>query len=326
MKTRLERWLQKQWYGAGVAWYVLLPLSWIFALLVLGRRYLYRWRILPSTRLPVPVIVVGNITVGGTGKTPLVIWLVEQLQKHGYSPAVISRGYGAAAVVSPVYEDSIPALVGDEPVLMARRLNCPVWVGKKRAEAAAKLLQVHPECNVIVSDDGLQHYALQRDIEIVLVDAVRNLGNGQMLPAGPLRERASRLKTVDAVVYHGSRAAGSGYSMQLKTGVFVNLKSGHLATTPFVSRHIHAVAGIGNPERFFDTLKAMGLTFHSHAFPDHHPFDVGDFAFTEDDVVLMTEKDAVKCRAFAHENWWYLPVTAVVDSSLVEQVIAKMEK
>ncbi|OAM51864.1 tetraacyldisaccharide 4'-kinase [Methylovorus sp. MM2] len=326
MNTWFADCLQKQWYRRTFWHLFLLPVSWLFRLLSACRRFLYHTHIFKSSRLPVPVIVVGNITVGGTGKTPLVIWMAKQLIRAGYHPAVVSRGYGVSAnVISPVYEDSVAAIVGDEPVLMARHLDCPVWVGRDRAAVARKLLQVHPDCDVIISDDGLQHYALQRDIEIVVVDAARGFGNGLLLPAGPLRESEARLKSIDAIVYNGGSEASNAINMHLHTADFHHLLDTSIAKSQdFAQKRIHAIAGIGNPSRFFNTLSMMGLQFESHVFPDHHAFQPEDLQIEQADVILMTEKDAVKCRAFAKDNWWYLPVEAVVDESLIRLVVDKL--
>ena len=218
----MELWLQKQW-GRLSLWHLLLvPLSWLFWLLTFLRRLGYRTGLLKTYRLPVPVIVVGNISIGGTGKTPLVTWLAQNLSQHGYHPGIISRGYGGnTSEVSAVGLDSNPEAVGDEPVLLARRAKCPVWIGRDRVKAAQSLLRTHPEVNVIISDDGLQHYRLQRDFEIAVVDSSRGFGNGRLLPAGPLRETPFRLETVDAVVMNGGPAEGRALAMRLEGDVFV---------------------------------------------------------------------------------------------------------
>jgi tetraacyldisaccharide 4'-kinase len=244
----------------------------------------------------------------------------------------VSRGYGASlrdpTAVTPV---SDPAEVGDEPVLLAQRSGCPVWVGRDRAAAARALLHAHPGCAVIVSDDGLQHYRLARDMEIAVIDGTRALGNGLMLPAGPLREPASRLREVDAVVVNGGpRAVGSGkhaVALKLEGCVFRNLLNPDHAVGAehFQRRRVHALAGIGNPQRFFDHLHALGLEFSSHAFPDHHAFTRSDLEFAGCDAVIMTEKDAVKCARFANEIQWVLRVDAVPDARLGELVLRKLQ-
>lgn len=324
-----ERWLQRQWYRFGLAQLMLLPLSWLFGGLAALRRLCYRRKLLSSYRLPVPVIVVGNISIGGTGKTPLVLWLAENLQQQGYRPGIVSRGYGGdAATVAAVGADSDTALVGDEPVLLARRSACPVWVGRDRVAAARALLAANPQCNLIISDDGLQHYRLQRDIEIAVVDGERGLGNGHLLPAGPLREGRRRLKSVDAIVINGGRTGVSGYTMRLEARSFRNLRdpARMLKAADLNGKSVCAIAGIGNPARFFQQLRDMGLKFEPHAFPDHHAFQPADLQSLGAEAILMTEKDAVKCAAFAQENWWYLPVQAVIAPGLLASIMQKLRK
>lgn len=259
-----------------------------------------------------PVIAVGNITVGGAGKTPLVIRLVEMLKSMGLRPGVISRGYGGQAEQwpQPVSAGSDPQLVGDEPVLIARRCNCPMWVGPDRP-AAAKALMEAGECDIIISDDGMQHYALGRDIEIAVIDAERRLGNGWCLPAGPLRERPGRLSSVDLQVINGQ-------SMLLRpTGIKALANAtGRLEWPQLRGKRIHAIAGIGNPDRFFSLLRSQGLEVIEHPFPDHYRYGVDDIHFGDGLPVLMTEKDAVKCMAFAGEQHWFIEVSAELDPTL----------
>jgi tetraacyldisaccharide 4'-kinase len=323
----MRKWLQQQWYCPGF-WHLLLaPLAWVFWLVSGLRRLCYRVGLLRSYKLRAPVVVVGNISVGGTGKTPLVIWLAEALKRKGFSPAIISRGYGGSSgSVMDVHADSDPTIAGDEPVLLAKRSQCPVWVGRDRVKIAQTLLKAHPECNVIISDDGLQHYRLQRDFEIAVIDGSRGLGNGWLLPAGPLRERSSRLKTVDAIVYNGGELPLNTFSMRLESMSFHNLSdpTKTIVAADFSGKNIHAIAGIGNPARFFQQLSDLGLKFASQAFPDHHAFRLADLQNIKADAILMTEKDAVKCAAFAEAHWWYLPVNAVVDEALVTRVINKI--
>lgn len=329
MRNRFSIWLQQQWQGTGLWHLVLTPLSWVFRLLSGGRRLFYSSGLGSSLRLPVPVIVVGNISVGGTGKTPLVIWLVDQLKQAGFSPGIISRGYGGSNLVPVAVEaDSTAQSVGDEPLLLARRAGCPVWIGADRTAAAQALMQSAPQCDLIISDDGLQHYRLQRDIELAVIDADRGFGNGRLLPAGPLREPVSRLSKVDAVIYNGKQSDGIGFGMHLQADLFRNLRYPQktIGAETLRGRRVFAVAGIGNPQRFFRQLRDMGLIIEAHAFPDHYAFAPSDFAFAGDNVLLMTEKDAVKCSAFAGPDWWYLPVDAVVDHALADYIIQKLRK
>jgi len=327
-------WFQKQWAGFTFWHIVLIPLSWFFGIVVCLRRCLYRRGWLKSTRLPVPVVVVGNINIGGTGKTPLVIWLAEHMKLAGYRPGIISRGYGGnARHVSEVFPDSDALVAGDEAVLIAARTHCPVFVSANRISAGQHLLNAYPQCNIIISDDGLQHYRMPRDVEIVVYDSVKGFGNGALLPAGPLRESQARLKTVDAVVRNGTEHEKNlrgiaSIEMQLVATGFYNLADNQIksAAPEFFGRKIIAVAGIGNPQRFFDQLRDMGLQFESRAYADHYIFQVQDFAGVNADVILMTEKDAVKCKPFAAANFWVLPVTAQVDNGLMPIVLNKLNR
>jgi tetraacyldisaccharide 4'-kinase len=310
---------------------LLYPLSLLFRSVVALRRAAFRASVLPSRRLAVPVIVVGNITVGGAGKTPLVLWLAEFLLQHGFHPGIVSRGYGSAARaprrVTPV---SDPASVGDEPLLLAQRSRCPVWVGTNRVAVGEALLHAHRECDVVLSDDGLQHYRMRRDMEIAVIDGARGLWNRWMLPAGPLREPPSRLRTVDAVVINGPAHAletlAPAYAMRLEGREFRNLLNPAHVVGPahFQSQRVHAIAGIGNPQRFFAYLESLGLRFEAHAFPDHHRYTAADLALAQADAILMTEKDAVKCAAFAAETHWVLRVDAVPDPGLGELILRKL--
>ncbi|MDR2113151.1 MAG: tetraacyldisaccharide 4'-kinase [Candidatus Accumulibacter sp.] len=318
----------------------LLPLSWLFRGLVALRRLLYRQRILPSVSLPVPVIVVGNLTVGGSGKTPLVLWLVERLRERGWRPGIVSRGYGGeggeGGAVRPVFPASDAARVGDEPLLLARRSGVPVFAGRDRVAAGNALLAAHPECDVLVSDDGLQHYRLERRVEIAVFDR-RGAGNGRLLPAGPLREPPGRLAGVTAVVLNGGgdareyRSVAPCFSMHLAGQCFVALED-RRKTCPAAElrgKSLHAVAGIGDPSRFFSQLAGLGLEFSPHAFPDHHVYREEDLAFARGGVLLMTEKDAVKCAGLALPETWVLPVEARIDdapdgSSLLDTILEKL--
>lgn len=318
-----------------VSWrtYVLAPLSGLFCVAVALRRALYKAEILRSERMPVPVIVVGNISVGGTGKTPLVLWLVSQLRAAGFRPGIISRGYGGTTRAPQVVLPHTDARVcGDEPVLLARRSGCAVWTGRNRPAVARALINANPDCNVIVSDDGLQHYRLARDVEIAVLDAARGHGNGWMLPSGPLREPRSRLKRVDAVVVRGAHdaplpAAPPHYAMTLVYAAFYNLrKPGHgVAPSHFKDLRVHAVAGIGNPQQFFDTLTQLGIAHTAHAFADHHHYTASDLAFADCDALVMTEKDAVKCERYAGDQHWVLRVDAQLEPALARLVLERIK-
>lgn len=296
------------------------------------RRGLYRIGLLRSERMPVPVVIVGNITVGGSGKTPLVIHLALGLCKLGRRPGIVSRGYrGGSAGVTEVLPGSDPAVLGDEPVLLARRSGCPVFVGRDRPAAARALLAAHPECDLILTDDGLQHYRLQRDVELAVFDH-RGVMNGWCLPAGPLREPVSRLSQVDAVVINGSAVAPAPtvgcplFRMNLLGEQFHRLDDPQIECDPadLAGRNLHAVAGIGAPERFFEQLRSMSLSFTAHSFPDHHDFSAADLAYAGD-AILTTEKDAVKlARLSLPLPVWVLPVTAEVSPDLAAFVLEKL--
>ncbi|MGY6277833.1 tetraacyldisaccharide 4'-kinase [Methylomonas sp. MgM2] len=324
MKKSLSRWLEDAWYKEMYISSWFMPLSMFYVDAIRLRRWLYKTGRRQSVRLPVPVIVVGNLTVGGTGKTPLVVWMVKFLMQAGYKPGVISRGYAGDAGRAPqaVTADSDPARVGDEPLLLARRCACPVVIGADRP-AAAKYLLSRNDCDVIISDDGLQHYALQRDIEIVVIDGERRFGNGYCLPVGPLREPPERVKEVDLVVVNGGDVLEEGeYAMQCRGGSLINLKTGERkALANFAGQACHAVAGIGNPNRFFKQLAAAGLNCDCHAFPDHHAFSARDLRFKGEKPVIMTEKDAVKCSGFSESHHWFLPVDAVLPQVFSEQLL-----
>lgn len=327
----MDAWLERQWYGVTawryLLWPVTIPLSWLFCLLVWLRRKAYATGVLHSWHAPVPVVVVGNITVGGTGKTPLTLWLARYLRSAGCHPGIVSRGYGGRMRGTlPVTAASVAAEVGDEPLLMARRGSCPVWVGRDRPAAVRALLRANPRCDVVLCDDGLQHYALARDVEIAVIDGRRGLGNGRLLPAGPLREPASRLRQVDAVVMHGAAPAQGGFDMRLVGATFRNVAdpARTAGAEAFIGLALHAVAGIGYPQRFFDQLAGMGLHAEAHAFPDHHAYRSEDLQFPGAQAILMTEKDAVKCRDFAGAHCWYLEVDAEVSDALGRLVLDKI--
>ncbi len=316
----MHAWFTRQWQTFGIAHLVLVPLSWLFGALVALRHALYRASILKSQALSVPVIIVGNISVGGTGKTPLVIYLVEQLKQLGYTPGVISRGYGGTST-GAVSAASDPIQFGDEPVLIAKRAACPVWVNADRVAAGKALLQAHPSCNVIISDDGLQHYRLQRDIELVVLNSKHSFGNGRLLPAGPMREKVSRLASVDGIVDMGRAGLASiktpmppVFAMSLHMqGIFSLDDKSKTSLKTLQQKKVLAMAGIGHPERFFSFVKGLGLNCEFKAFNDHHAFTTQDFAGLQQKTLLMTEKDAVKCKQLNIKNAWYMPVSAKLE-------------
>ena len=328
---RLQRRLEAIWYSSATppAWLRLLERLFIW---ISSRRRLRLQA--QAVDVGVPVIIVGNIAVGGTGKTPFVTWLVQSLRSQGMNPGLISRGYGGRANrwPQPVTSDSDPAQVGDEAVLLAQRTACPMWVGPDRVSAARALLE-HHGVDVIVSDDGLQHYRLARSFEIAVVDGVRKLGNEHLLPAGPLRESPERLEQVDLVVVNSGHLEHRGRSV---VHMHVLLDAAHTLDgdqrrqlSEFAGSPAEAVAGIGHPERFFERLEAAGIQIRRHAFADHHPYTAVDLEFDGDAPILMTEKDAVKCRGFARSRCWYVPVDAVLDEGdtrLIEALLKQRLK
>ncbi len=336
----LEAILTRAWQRRGPLACALYPLSLLFGSLAARRAAQFGSGKKPSVRLPVPVVVVGNIFIGGTGKTPLTIWLVDTLRAAGFTPGVISRGFGAGAGGSQAREvmpHSSAAEVGDEPLLIARRARCPVVVGRVRADAGRALLAAHPHVDILVADDGLQHYALQRDVEIVLFDG-RGVGNGWLLPAGPLREPPSRRRdftVVNAPVITPELAAavgGAPFRMRLSGDMAERLSAPgeRLALTALAAldgKRIVAAAGIGNPGRFFSMLRGAGLQFAELALPDHHDFLDQPFRAIDADVILITEKDAVKCAQIENlkddPRLWVVPVTAQLDAALAEQIVEK---
>ncbi|WP_140919207.1 tetraacyldisaccharide 4'-kinase [Limnobaculum xujianqingii] len=325
--------IERIWSGESKLYLLLLPLSWLYGLISGLRQLGYRCGWLKSWRSPVPVVVVGNLTAGGNGKTPVAIWLVENLQRQGIRAGVVSRGYGGKSAHYPLVLDqnTTTEVAGDEPVLIFQRTGVPVAVAPVRSDAVKALLNQF-KLDVIITDDGLQHYALQRDVELVVVDGTRRFGNGWWLPAGPMRERAGRLASVDAVITNGGKARENEIPMELKPGEAVNLLSGERCQVIGLPR-IVAMAGIGHPPRFFQTLNTLNVQpEQTHAFADHQPYTealLADLVNTEQNL-LMTEKDAVKCRAFAQNNWWYLPVDAQFPAESAEKLLAlimsKIEK
>ena len=316
--------LESAWYaGARSPWWTW-PLMVLYSGVVRLRGWLYRSGVLRSVRLPVPVVVIGNLSVGGTGKTPLTIAVVETLRARGYRPGVVSRGHGGSQREPLLLGDAPdPAQVGDEPCLI-HASGVPVAVGRDRPAAARLLLDAG--CNVLVADDGLQHYRLARDVEICVIDGVRRFGNRRLLPAGPLREPMSRLQRVDLRVCNGVVAETGEYSMQLRGGDVVALGDGRRqALASFSGQQVHAVAAIGNPQRFFDSLRAVNIDVIEHAFADHHQFAAADLAFADDLPVLMTDKDAVKCQRFAQPHWWRVPVHAELPPAFFDALVQRIE-
>lgn len=302
---KLERWVLNVWYGNDrFGKYLLLPLTGVFCVLAALNRWRHKRQ---QVKHPVPVVVVGNISVGGTGKTPLVIWLVERLREAGFKPGVVSRGYKKDA-------DSL----GDEPLLIIQRTNVPLAIGKDRNQAIATLLHEHA-CDIIIADDGLQHYRMGRDVEICVVDGQRRFGNGFCLPSGPLREPVSRLASCDFVVTNGE-------NMTMHGDTLVNLVTdSHQFLQALSGQTVHVVTGIGNPQRFINTLEQAGLQVLAHLYPDHHAFTGAEIRFDDALPILMTEKDAVKCRQYAVQNVWYLPIEAVLDERLAEALLKRLQ-
>jgi tetraacyldisaccharide 4'-kinase len=337
-RSQLESGFMRMWQHRSWLARALLPVSWLYGLLLSVRRALYALGLLQQTRLSVPVIVVGNIFVGGTGKTPFVIWLVEQLRARGWHPGVVSRGYGVQLDrVTEVYADSDYHAVGDEPLLIMQRTGVPVVVGRRRVAAAQQLLRAHPDVDILISDDGLQHYALARTLEVQICDS-RGHGNGWLLPAGPLREPASRRS--DFFVINTGNSAISNVVQQLQPTVAMHRmelqaefaehlrqrsQRQRLSAIPQGQR-IVAAAGIGNPQRFFDMLTRYGITLSGTlALPDHFDYRHNPFADVSADMILMTEKDAVKCariNTLADDvRLWVVPVTAMIAEPLVDNIV-----
>ena len=315
------------WSGESPLWLLLLPLSWLYGLVSGAIRLLYRLGLKQGWRAPVPVVVVGNLTAGGNGKTPVVIWLVEQLQKRGIRPGVVSRGYGGKAAQYPLLlmAETTTAEAGDEPVLIYQRTGAPVAVSPVRSDAVQALLAEHA-VDIIITDDGLQHYALARDKEIVVIDGVRRFGNGWWLPAGPMRERASRLRSVDAVIVNGGEAKPGEIPMHLRPGMAVNLLTGERRAVSLLPALV-AMAGIGHPPRFFATLEQCGARLEKRVpLADHQALVPDQVAAltAPGQMLIMTEKDAVKCRAFAEGNWWYLPVDAQLSGDEPAKLLAQL--
>jgi tetraacyldisaccharide 4'-kinase len=314
----------RHWYRLTPVSVLLYPFSLVFLLVVALRRALFRLGVLPSVRLRIPVVVIGNLTLGGSGKTPLVLALAEALRRKGMRPGILSRGYGGSNVEPrAVAAEDEAERVGDEPVLLAERSGCPVWVGADRAATARALCAAVPSCDVILCDDGLQHYGLQRDFEIAVEDE-RGLGNGFLLPAGPLREPPDR--RVDATVVNGGESRPGSFTMRVRVAGLYRVGNARTLVTrsDLSGKKLHAVAGIGNPERFFAALSSIGLEFSAHPFPDHQAFRPADLEFADCDLVVMTEKDAVKCRRFGRGDLVAVRAEAEVDPALTELILERI--
>ena len=347
----MEAWLLREWQRNSPWQMLLRPFSWVFALLAHARRSLFRLGILKSERVGVAVIVVGNITVGGTGKTPVVLAVAQLLARSGKRCGIISRGYSPVdaddqmrrsigTVIHVVPESTESGVTSDEALLLATRSGVPVYTSADRAAAARSLLRDHPEVDVLVSDDGLQHYGLSRDLEICVIDGARGFGNGALLPAGPLRESLTRLDNVDAIVVNGQAAPGllnAGYAapvfpMDLGNESLVRVRDGKMMAieqglAEFSEKKIHAVAGTGSPARFFTHLERLGFKMEkTRAFPDHHPYKAADFTGSEAGIVLMTEKDAVKCKAFADDHMWFMRVDAILPDTFGEFLVKRLSE
>jgi tetraacyldisaccharide 4'-kinase len=338
VKDAAHTWFHRAWYG-GHGWYrILLPLAGLYSLLSVMRRFLYRAGLMRTQHAKVPVIVIGNITAGGTGKTPVTVWLANALAERGFSPGIVSRGYGGSKSGTSMRVDarSDPAVVGDEPVLIAMRTGRPVVVDAERARGAAMLVQ--DGADLVIADDGLQHYALARDYEICVVDGALGLGNGKLLPAGPLREPVSRIGEVDQVLINGRlRDRQEAMQTAMQNAIEFRLVAQHASrlngsvTRPidrFAGTTVHAVAAIGNPGRFFDMLRGHGMQVIEHPYPDHAPLSAGELDFADNFDILMTEKDAVKFPRQVSDRFWYVPVDVQMDTVVaapwLEQIESRM--
>ncbi len=328
MRNQKQNW-ERHWYRRSFTWLtlLLLPFSGLFRLIVLLRYYVYHFNLKKKVQFDKPVIVVGNLTVGGTGKTPFVIWLAETLQKKGYRPGIVSRGVGGKKCWQPYWVDANanPAEVGDEALLLVKRTHCPMVSCIDRVAAVQELLK-KTNCNVVISDDGLQHYRMDRAIEIVIIDGLRAFGNGHMLPAGPLREPLSRLDSVDFIIVNGQSSLPYE-KMSLQGETLFSLVSPHekIPLTTLQHKTVHALAGIGNPERFFSFLRNQSISVKEHSFPDHYLYERDDIYFADPLPVVMTEKDAVKCSEWADKRHWYLPVAAVMSLDFEKKFCSLLE-
>lgn len=322
-------WLQEQWYKARLhpLLFLLTPLSLLFWLATNLRRSFYYSGLIPRYKADVPVLVVGNISVGGTGKTPMVVALCQWLKEEGWNPGIISRGYGAKGPFPHnVLESDSTEKTGDEPLLMRRRTGCPVVISPKRAKAAKLMAEQHPKVDVIICDDGLQHYGLKRDIELIMIDAERGTGNGWLLPAGPLREGPWRLKNSDWVVSNYGRHAFARHVVDVEPGYWYRVDNNEKIELKTENK-FNAVAGIGYPQRFFNSLIEQGIELEkSQGFADHHVFSQQDFANLADNPILMTEKDAGKCQPFAQADWYYQTIEAKLPEVMKTRLLAELER
>jgi len=332
MKGKFSDLVALSWYQGALWLYLLFPLVLLYSMVILIRRLLYRLGVFQVYRSSLPVVIVGNITVGGTGKSPLVSHLVQSLSDMGFKPGIVSRGYGSSipkGEVREVLTHSLTSDVGDEPLMLRHQVSCPIFVSPSRKLAVKSLEET--DCNIAVTDDGLQHYALDRDVEICVVDGTRKWGNGWLLPMGPLRESLSRLKNVDFLVINGTDKlkqthCGRSFEMALNGKQLHSLNGENVCPlTTFKGGQVHAIAAIGNPERFFNTLEMQGLDIIRHAFNDHHAYTKSDLDFGKVLPIIMTEKDAVKCRHLHLKNAWYLPVTAQLSGDIAAEIVSSLK-
>lgn len=315
------------WYRQSLISICLIPFSWCYRALMALRKVGYQYNIFHTHRFSVPVIVVGNLTVGGTGKTPLVIHLAHHFLQQGFKPGIVSRGYkGSGPFPQSVTTNSQVQQVGDEPLLMAKATSCPVMVDPKRSRAVQRLIDDY-QCDLIISDDGLQHYAMGRDVEICVIDGKRRFGNQHCLPAGPCREPLSRLKHVDFMVVNGETSQDNEYAMQIHYQQLININdpNNKKPLSDFYHTTVNAVAGIGNPQAFFTALQAQGMTIEAYPFADHHRYQARDLQFNHPYPIITTEKDAVKLKPFANDDMWYLPITVQLPSLLLQALDTKIK-
>lgn len=331
----VKSFIERAWQHGHLMLWLLWPLTLVYRLVTSLRRMCYRSGLFRSVKLPIPVIIVGNITVGGNGKTPMVVWLANNLTEKGYRVGIISRGYGGSATQAMIVDNQTPVEeCGDEPKLIVRKTNCLMAIGRDRVAAAELVIETAKNrdkpLDFIVSDDGLQHYRLGRDVEIAIVDGVRRLGNGKLLPMGPLREPKTRLREVDLVICNGGASNFNEESLDLIPDAIERISTGEkIPLDQFKEGEVVAMAGIGYPPRFFDTLSGLGInTVKQVAFADHQPYNATQLEqlTSAGQFLLMTEKDAVKCQDFAQDNWYYLPVTAELPLAATQKIFNKLKE